>query len=241
MATRGSSTAEVTETIEERAARAIRRRDGQLATVRPIDEIRPTRVEGTPDKSAGAYYLRPEGATIADCLIYYPNGAQLSQEDDPKGRYSENASYYQERQRRKGFEYVGPTLTVVGAKRLVEILAKNQPAEIERLEDEIALSELTIKNTETPSIRDYERKRRQALNARLERVRTPFDPEALVKQLEEIANAQEMATVPPQIMRVMRRMIGAQSADFESMVRRFTKTAGDGEDHTPQDGAAVVE
>lgn len=226
---------------EERATRALERRQGRGTVLSALDQMRPSNVQGTPDKSAGAYYLRPEGATIADALIYYPNGAQLSREDDPKGRYSENASYYQERQRRKGFEYVGPTLTIAGAKRLVEILEANQGEEVERLEDEIALCEQTVKNTDRPDVRDHERRRKGQLQARLDRVRTPLDPDALVKQLEDIARAQRMASMPPQVLQVMREMLAEQGKSIrDDLIARFTKDAGDGQDHTPE-GVAVID
>lgn len=216
-------------TIEERVARARSRALGG-ATLTPLQQIRPYHPESVPDKSAGAYYLRPEGATIADALIWYPNGAQHDREYDPKGKYSENAAYYQERQRRKGFEYVGPMLTTQGARRLVEILAANRDAEVERLKDEIALCEWTVQNTDRPDVRDQQRRRRDQLGARLVRVETGFDPDALVAELQEIANAQEMASVPPQIMRVFRRMLEQQGKRFnDALIARFTRRQATGE------------
>ena len=122
---------------------------------------------------------------------------------------------------------MGPMLTVQGARRLVEILAKNRDAEVERLEDEITLCEYTIKNVDRPEIRDQQRKRRGQFLARLERVKAPFDPDALVAQLTEIANAQEMANIPPAVMRVMRRMLGAQN---DELIARFTRKAVSGEE-----------
>ena len=229
--------------LEERAARAQERRGGRSVALPAIDQVRPFNQSTTSDKTAAAYYLRTDGATIADALVYYPNGAQLSQEDDPKGKYSRNAAYYQARQARKGFEYIGPTLTVTGCRRLVEVLAQNQPDEIERLEDEIALCELTIKNADRPEIRDHERRRRTQLQARLERVRAPFDPDALAAQLEEIANAQEMANVPPAVMRVMRRMLEAQGKRInDEVVSRFAKSSSqdDATGLTSIEGAASI-
>lgn len=225
-------------TLEQRAERALARR-GNSKTLTPIEQIRPFNPNSVPDKSAGAYYLRPDGATIADALIWYPNGAQHDREYDPKGKYSENSSYYQERQRRKGFEYVGPVLTAAGAHRLVEILAANAPEEIERLEDEIALAQYSAQNTDRPDVRDQQRKRRGQLQARLDRVKAGFDPDALVAELQEIANAQEMANVPPQIMRVMRRMVGQVN---DQLVARFTRRQGMGEpDPAMDEGKGLID
>lgn len=217
-------------TLEERATRAMARR-GVSKTLTPIEQIRPYNPNSIPDRSAGAYYIRPDGATIADALIWYPNGAKHDREYDPNGKYSENADYYQSRQKRKGFEYVGPMLTVAGAKRLVEVLEKNRDAEVERLEDEIAIAEYAVLHADRPEVRDQQRKRRNQFQIRLDRVKQPFDPEALANELQEIANAQEMANVPPQIMRVMRRMLEAQGKKIDdAMMARFARKVGTGED-----------
>ncbi len=238
---RGIPNAPVTDgpTVEERAARAQARRYGRGNTLRPIEQIRPFDMAHAPEKGAGAYYLRPDGATIMDALIWYPNGASLPREDDPKRRFSANADLYRARQARKGFEYVGPSLTSEGAARLVAILERNRPDEVERLEDEIALCDQTIKNTDRPDVRDHERRRREQLAARLERVRNPFDPDALVKELEEIANAQQMANVPPAVLQVMRRMLAASGqAVKDELITRFQKAAPSG-DEAPEGVAHI--
>ena len=221
----------------ERARTRVRCR--QTATLTPLEQIRPYNPNSIPDKSAGAYYLRPDGATIGDALIWYPNGAQHDREYDPQGKYSENAAYYQERQRRKGFEYVGPVLTEAGIARLIEILEKNKDAEVERLEDEILIAEDAAKTSDRPEVRDQQRKRRGQLAKRLVLVNTGIsDPEGLIRQLREIANAQEMASIPAQVMRVMRRMLGQQN---DALIARFTRAGHQGEPDPAMDqGKAVL-
>ena len=223
-------------TLEQRAQQALSRQ-GRTAVLTPLEQIRPYQANSVPDKSAGAYYLRPDGATIADALIWYPNGAIHDREYDPTGKYSENASYYHERQRRKGFEYIGPVLTVEGVKKLVAVLEKNRESEITRLEDEIAIADYSAQTADIPEVRTQQRRRGGQLRARLDRVKAPLDPEKLVAELQEIANAQEMASVPPQVMRVMKRMLGNIN---EELIARFTRTSG-GEDHSPQDGKDVID
>lgn len=226
---------------EDRAERAAARRRGRSAELTPLQQMRPFNPNSVPDKSAGAYYLRPLGATIGDVLIWYPNGAKHDRQYDPKGRYSENADYYQMRQRAKGFEYVGPTLTREGARRLVEILEANRDAEVERLEDEIAECTVTVENSDLPQTRELYRRRRQQLSVRLERVRKPFDPDALVSELEEIARAQRMARVAPEVLAVMKEMMEAQSSRFTEALARFTPTrAKADEDPRMQEGVATV-
>lgn len=231
-------------TLEERATRAALRRGGRAIALRPIEEIRPHSLEGAATKSAAAYYLRPDGATIADALIFYPNGAQLPREEDPRGKFSANAAYYQDRQRRKGFAYLGPTLTTEGAKQLVQILEKNRPAEVERLEDEVALCEITIKNTDRPEVRDHERRRKEQLTARLARVQNQFDPDQLVRELSDIARAQRMANMPPQVLQVMREMLAAQGQSIrEELLSHFQKGAAGPDDTglSTQEGPVSIE
>lgn len=241
MATIAAKKAGDTESLEERAARALARRNGGTRPLTPLEQIRPYDQAGVPDHSAAAYYLRPEGATIGDVLIYWPNGARLSRRDDPKGHYSEGADMYQAMMARKGFEYVGPTLTKEGARRLVEIIESNRDAEVERLEDEIALCQYTIQNTDRPEVRDQQRARRDQFQRRLDRVMAPFDPDALVDELSEIARAQRMARISPDMLEVMQEIVEERSAKFEEMVARFTKPAPEGNASVRQMDTASLE
>lgn len=207
-----------------RSERGRRRRDRDMQVLTPLEQIR-----ARPSATTGpwAYYIHPAGATIRDALILYPNGAKLPREEDPRGKFSENADYYQARQRAKGLEYVGPTLTPDGVRRLVEVLRANRDDEILDLEDQIAACEHDITNSDRPEWRDNQRKRRQKLLHRLEYVRNPPDPEALIAELNEIARAQRMARVSPEVMTVMREMLGEVKADFAQMVSRFQSTKTD--------------
>lgn len=212
--------------IEERAQRALDRRSGRNSkTLTPLEQIRPYDQTGVPDHSAACYFLRPDGATIGDILIYYPNGAVLSRREDPRGHYSQDHEYHRAKLERKGFEYVGPTLTREGARRMVQIMAGNRDDEIERLEDEIALCQYTIQNTDRPDVRDQQRARRDQFQTRLDRVRAPLDADALVDELSEIARAQKMANINPDILEVMQEMVGEQNAKFTEMVAKFTRAA----------------
>lgn len=214
---------------EQRARRAQERQSGRRGNVlTPLEQIRPYDQAGAPDHSAAAYFLRPDGATIGDILIYYPNGAQLTRREDPRGHYSADAAYHQAKLGRKGFEYVGPTLTREGAKRMVEILAANRDDEVERLEDEIALCQYTIENTDRPDVRDQQKARRDQFKARLARVEAPIDADALVDELTEIARAQKMANIDPAILEVMQEMVGESNAKFAEMVAKFTKAGPNG-------------
>lgn len=197
--------AKVTELPEPRSERGRRRRGVGANELTPLQEIR-LRSPGV--NGPWAYYLRPDGATIRDALILYPNGAQLPQSEDARGRYSENAEYYQRRQERKGFKYLGPTLTLEGVKLLIETISKNREDEVLDLEDQIAECQYTIENSDRPEVRDNQRKRRDQLRARLERVSQELDAEALSAELNEIARAQRLARVDPKVLEVMREMVG---------------------------------
>lgn len=185
---------------------------------------------GVEASGSWAYYLRPEGATIRDALILYPNGGIPDIADERlKARYGTNAEYYRNRQRQKGFEFVGPTLTESGVARLVEILADNRDDEIIFCEDEIANCADVIKNADRPEIRDQARKRKRLFEKRLDTIKQPFDPDALLAELKEIARAQMLASVDPNVLRVMRAMIGEVNAKTESMIAAFQsgKVAGE--------------
>src|SRR5690349_18207683 len=109
--------------------------------VEPIDQIRmqPSGVTG-----AWAYYLRPDGATIREALVLYPNGGAPSAIDDPKGKFATNASYFRDRQKRKGFEYLGQRLDSSAVRKLVQTIEANRPDYILFLEDMIAECEQTL-------------------------------------------------------------------------------------------------
>ena len=201
-----------------RSERGKNRRKRDMEVVTPLEQIRgrPTELNGP-----WAYYINPEGATIRDALILYPNGAQLPRNEDTKGRYSENAAYYQQRQARKGLTYIGPTLTEPGVRLLVETLEANKEDEILDLEEQIQECEYDIQNSDRPDWRDNQRKRKAKLQRRLDHVKMPIDADELIKELNSIARAQRMARVSPETMTVMREMIGEQDAKFQAALAKF--------------------
>lgn len=190
----------------------------ERAIVEPIDQIRmqPAGVTG-----AWAYYLRPDGATIREALVLYPNGGAPNAIDDPKGKFGTNAAYFRERQRRKGFEYLGQRLDTTGVRRLVETIERNRPDYILFLEDMIADCEQTLTNTDSPQVRDQARKRRGAFQSLLNEANAPFDADRMLAELDEIAQAQRMANVDPAILQVMREMIGEANNRTMALVQRF--------------------
>lgn len=223
-----SAAVAVAERSNPRSERGRRRAARDMQVLSPLEQIR-----ARPSATTGpwAYFLRPDGATIRDALILYPNGAKLPPQEDARGKYSENADYYQSRQRAKGFEYIGPVLTAAGVKRLVEVLESNKEDEILDLEDQISACDSDIKNSDRPDWRDNQRKRRAKLQRRLDQVMAPFDQDALIAELNEIARAQRMARVSPEVLAVMREMVGEQDQKFARALERFKSTgaASDGE------------
>ena len=199
------------------------KRERLMTVLRPMDQIRMPpgndRIQGT---GAWAYYLRPDGATIRDALVLYPNGGVPDLDDARmKSRYSTNAEYYRQRQANKGIEYIGPTLTDGGIRRLVEVLDRNRAEEILFIEDEIEDAQSVTKEADRPEIRDQARKRTRQLATRLGVLNQPLDAEALESELKEIAQAQQLAKVDPAVLRVMRAMIGDVNERVETMVSHF--------------------
>lgn len=221
---RGEAAIAQSEKIGETTPRSERGRRLHRETVlRPIDQI-PMPPGGGDIEATGAwaYYLHPDGATITDALTLYPNGG-VPEVDDPRmrARYGENHLYYQQRQARKGFEFVGPTLNEAGVLRLVEILAQNRGDEILFCEDEIGNCQQVVVGSDRPEIRDQARKRRRQFEARLEYLRQPLNPEELTEELNEIARAQMLAKVDPNVLRVMRSMIGEVNDRMAQAISRF--------------------
>lgn len=224
---------------EPRSDRGRRRRARELRVLTPLEQIRGKPVDVT---GPWAYFINPEGATIRDALLLYPNGARLPRSEDRRGKFSENAEYFQARQKAKGYEYVGPTLNDAGVRRLIEVLELNREDEVLDLEDLIAQCAHDIANSDRPEWRDNQRKRRDQLQKRLDTVRAGFDPEKLIAELNEIARAQRMSRVDPNVLAVMREMVGEMNAQFAAAVSKFAPTGEMLADNDPAyQGKAYIE
>lgn len=200
------------------------RRQHAMDVPRALDQIRinPHNRASADATGAWAYYLDPSGATIRDALILYPNGG-IPEIDDKRrqGKFGTNAAYYRERQRAKGKEYLGPVLSAQAIKKLVETVYQNREDEILFCEDEIVNCDYTIANADKPEIRDQARRRRNQFARRLENLQQDLDPEAMANELEEIARAQEMASLDPKLLRVMQRQIGEMTENMKLALARF--------------------
>lgn len=205
-----------------RSERGLKRLGLDQRVLAPLEQVRgkPAEVKG-----AWAYYINPSGATIRDALILYPNGAILPRSEDRRGKFSENAAYFQQRQARKGLEYIGPTLTPAGVRRLVDVLRANQEDECIDLEDQIEMCNYDIANSDRPEVRDNQRKRKSQLAKRLETVRRGFDPDQMIAELDQIARAQRMARVDPNVLAVLQEYIGDVDARIAPIVEHFRSSA----------------
>lgn len=195
--------------IEPRSERGKRRYAEKV--VEPIDQIR---VPMGGITGAWCYWIRTDGATIADALILTPNGAG-------EGKFGANSAYFREKGQRKGRIYLGQSLTVEGVKRLVEVIAANRQDEILFTEDEIAEQDAILQNAESQRDREIAHKRKRQYNLRLQYLQQPFDPETLVAELNEIARAQRLAKLDPNILAVMKEMVGEVNDKMAAMVTRF--------------------
>jgi hypothetical protein len=212
--------------VERKSERGRRLRDE--AVLSPIDQIRQIPGgNGVDATGAWAYYIRPDGATIRDALILCPNGGIPEMDNERlRNRYGTNAEYYRNRQRAKGWEFIGPHLREQGVRRLLEVLEANRDDEILFLEEEIAEAKDTIKNSDMPDVRGLQKRRVRQLERRLDTIRQGFDPDELTAELNEIARAQQLAMVPPAVLRVMRSMIGDVN---DRMVDHFAQGKSRGE------------
>ncbi len=175
----------------------------------PIDQVRMMGdYEGKPLTGSWAYYLRPEGATIRDVLVISPNGG-IPDIDDPRrrGKYAMNHELYRQKEEAKGHIYVGQRLSEASVKKLIEIIVNNREEERMFLEEEIEEAENIIKNSDRPDMRDLQRKRVRDLKTRLHYVTMELDADELLEQMNEISRMQRLASLPPQLLRVMREEI----------------------------------
>ena len=193
------------------------------AILRPIDQV-PVVPGGDRYETTGAwaYYIRLDGATITDALTCYPNGGIPDIDNvSLRNRYGTNAEYYRERQRRRGLEFIGSKLTEQGMARLVEVLESNRDDEILFLEEEIADARDVAKSSDLPDVRNQAKRRVLQLTRRLETIRQGFDPDELLAELNEIARAQQLAKVDPNVLRVMRSMIGESNDRMLEKIAHF--------------------
>lgn len=168
-----------------------------------LAQIPPRQVEALSLKESGmAYYIRPDGATIRETIVLQPNGAPTKHDDGAGDR---------ERLRReKGFEYIGPTLTPEGVRRAVEVMQANRTDYILFLNDEIARADEFIQSSDEPHIRAGQRRRKAQLEALLEEAEAPIDVDGMCKELDEIAQAQKLAILSPEMREAMVSIMGTE-------------------------------
>lgn len=168
------------------------------------------------------YYLRPDGATIREALVISPNGG-VPDIDDPRlrARYGTNSAEYRAIAQRKGYIPIGPTLTPEAVTKLVEILAENRPDALLYFQEEQAKARNILETSFEPSVKEQAGKRISQFQRQIDTMLAPFDPDELLAELKEIAQANMLANVDPNVLRVMRAMVGEVNEKMASMVQRF--------------------
>jgi len=126
-------------------------------------------------------------------LVCYPNGAPMLR----NGRDRGNSALYQSRQAAKGFEYIGPSLTPSGVKRLAEVIAGERQDYILYLEEEITSAEQTIREADKPEVRDQARTRRGQLTRQQNFYAKPLDIDGMIAELDDMMKAQKLAALSP--------------------------------------------
>lgn len=191
------------------------------------------------------YYLRPDGATIREALVISPNGGVPDLEDSKmRARYGANASEYRSIAQGKGFIPLGPVLTPQAVRQLVEVLADNREDTLLFCEEEIEKATGVLETAHVPAVKDQAGRRIGQFQKMRDTMLAPFDADALLEELNEIAQAQRLASVDPNVLRVMREMVGEVNDKLAGMVSRFSagknttsRTTGVGDDGL---GAAPV-
>lgn len=224
-----------------RSERRGRQRGERLLT--PLEQIPlpPGAGSGSDTTGAGGYYVRGDGATIGDCLKFYPNGGVPQISDQRKrSMYGRNAEYYRQRQARRGLEFIGSTLTPEGIKRLLEVMDENRDDEIYNVKLEIENAQGVSQEADIPEVRNQARRRVGQLQKRLAYLEQPVDADAMEKELKDIARAMRLSKVPPEILETMEEL----NEETRNMIAHFSGkqavSAGgvddfEGEDHLDRD------
>lgn len=157
----------------------------------PMDEVaeRPGGARGGP----AAYFIRPDGATISEALIVRPDGAPLLRNGVDRG----NSRYVQDRMKDRGYEYIGPSLTPKGVRRLAEVIASNRQDYILFLNEEMDATEVTIREADKPEVRDQARTRLAQLKRQEQFYAKPLDVDQMLAELDDILKAQKLAALSP--------------------------------------------
>ena len=201
----------------------------QFKVVSALDQIKVfPNTKADQATGAWAYYLRDTGieATIREVLITYPNGGVPDIDDQKlRSQYGTNADYYRQRQARKGLVFIGPVLNEEGMRKLVAIIMKNRPDAILYCEDMIANCAHDGDTLPDPKERALARRRQAIFEQRLAMLNQEIDVPELLRQLNEIARAQQLAAIDPKLLRVMRNEI---TANMEQAMAKFgpAKTGG---------------
>lgn len=194
----------------------------------PMEEVpeRPGGIFGGP----AAYFIRP-GATISEALIVSPNGAAMVH----NGTDRANSKMYQDRLEKRGFEYIGPTLTPDGIRRLAEVMGEHRQDYVIFLQEEIETTRQLIHETETLEVRDQMRRRESQFERQLEIATKSFDAEKMISELNDILKAQKLAALSPAQRDAMSIFMDDKvSEKIQALVRRMgNKTA------TTEDGFSV--
>lgn len=209
-------------TLERPSTRGASRRERRARVLSPLEQIR-VPAQGV-TYGAWAYYLRPDGATIRDAVILYPSGG-IPDHPDPKmrARYGTSADEVRARQARKGFEFLGSRLNKEAVRKIVATIEANREDEILWCEEVIKDAEDALERSVDDRWRTVYKRRIDVAHRRIETMLQPFDPDALVAELDEISQAQRMASIDPKVLQVMRELVGEVNTKTEAMIAHFQK------------------
>jgi hypothetical protein len=196
-----------------------------------LEEIR-DRPGGIKDGPA-AFFIRPDGATIREALVINPNGAPVVKNGTDRG----GSRMAQERAAKKGFEYIGPQLTSDGLRRLIQVIEANKYDYLLDLKEQIDDCEKTIKETETPSVRDNARKRRAQIERLIAIASRDIHPDQVMKELDEIMKAQKLAALSSAQREAITILLGDEVGD---RIKSLASRMGSGKSVDGDGGSYVI-
>ncbi len=205
--------------------------DARVATPLELIRPRPGGLIGGP----AAYYVNPRGATVREALIICPNGAPMIH----NGRDRGNSEIYQNVQRLRGFEYIGPLLTEEGVARLVEVIESNLFDYVLDLKEQIFDVDHDIETSDRPEWRDNQRKRRIQLTRLLEQAQKPLDGPRMAAEYLDVVKAQKLAAIPADIREAV-ILMGGTAAETDKKIAAMVAELTGGQRVSSEEGVSVT-
>lgn len=169
-----------------------------------------------PRTSPYCYWLDPNGGTMRDAVRFDPNGAKPGEGCESK--YTQSWQIFQATNEDMGWIRLGHQLQKDSIKLIVETLEKNRPIEKEVMEHYRAVAAYEVTNGTNERARAIAQKSVTTYTKLIEQLEMPIDADFMISELNEIARAQRMSALSPDMRAAIREMIEVEVGSSEGRV-----------------------